>query len=243
MLVLAVTHVGAGPGWALLSGMLPALWVQSRARGALRRAVVLVGLPLSLALTLGLSGVPPWAWLALAALLICLYPVRAWRDAPMFPTPATALRELPAAVHLPPGARILDAGSGLGHAMVALRYAFPAAHIEGVEGSLAWVLCSRLLMRAGPFRTRADGGVRHGDMWAVKWTGFSLVYLFQRPESMARAWQKARDELPSGSWLVSLEFEVPGQPATNRLACPDGRPLWIYRVPMLPDSVPGPLGR
>jgi hypothetical protein len=34
-----------------------------------------------------------------------------------------------------------------------------------------------------------------------------------------------------GSWLVSLEFEVAGAVATGRLQAPDGRPVWLYRVP------------
>jgi len=242
-LVLAVIYAGSGPGWALLWGTVPALWVQSHVPGLLRKVVVLAGLPLSLALTLGLSAVPPWAWLALLALLLSLYPLRAWRDAPLFPTPVEALRELPSVVQLPAHARVLDAGSGLGHGMAALRRAFPEAHIEGVEGSLVWVLLSRWRLLAGAFRSRADGRVRHGDMWATSWSGFSLVYLFQRPESMARAWQKGQDDLAAGGWMVSLEFEVPGQPATHRLTCPDGRPLWIYRVSKPRDSVARPLGR
>lgn len=241
--VLAVIYAGSGPGWALLWGMVPTLWVQSRVQGLVRKAVVVAGLPLSLALTLGLSAVPPWAWLALAALLLGLYPLRAWRDAPLFPTPFSALGGLPSVVQIPPRARILDAGSGLGHGMACLRHAYPDAQIEGVEGSLVWVLVSRLRLRAGAFRSRSDGAVRHGDMWATNWSGFSLIYLFQRPESMARAWRKAQDELKVGSWMVSLEFEVPGQAASRRLICPDGRPLWIYRVAALPDSVPAPLGR
>ena len=28
---------------------------------------------------------------------------------------------------------------------------------------------------------------RRGDIWAADWSGYELVYLFQRPESMARA--------------------------------------------------------
>jgi hypothetical protein len=65
-------------------------------------------------------------------------------------------------------------------------------------------------------------------MWASSWAGFDLVYLFQRPESMRRAWDKACGEMKAGAWLVSLEFEVPGVVPMRRLTCPDGRFLWIY---------------
>ena len=37
-----------------------------------------------------------------------------------------------------------------------------------------------------------------------------MVYLFQRPESMQRAWDKARRDMRPGTWMVSLEFDVQG---------------------------------
>ena len=43
-----------------------------------------------------------------------------------------------------------------------------------------------------------------------------MVYLFQRPESMERAFAKATHELAPGCWLVSLEFAVPGRTADAR---------------------------
>jgi hypothetical protein len=58
------------------------------------------------------------------------------------------------------------------------------------------------------------------------------VYLFQRPESMPRAIDKARAEMARGTWLVSLEFEATGWKAQHVLRCPDGRPLWLYRLPL-----------
>jgi hypothetical protein len=68
-------------------------------------------------------------------------------------------------------------------------------------------------------------------MWARPWQGVALVYLFQRPESMARAWDKARAELAPGSWLVSLAFEVQGQPPTLSLPLDGGRVLHAWRIP------------
>ena len=120
------------------------------------------------------------------------------------------------------GARVLDAGCGLGHGLRALHAAWPAARIEGVEWSalLAWACARRCRFAA----------VRRGDLWAGDWRGLQLVYLFQRPESMARAWAKAEAELPRGAWLVSLEFAVPGVQPWRRLDAGGGRPLWLYRM-------------
>jgi hypothetical protein len=66
-------------------------------------------------------------------------------------------------------------------------------------------------------------------MWRTPWSGYDLVYLFQRPESMARAMAKARREMAPGAWLVSLEFEVAGETPLACVQRPGQRPLWVYR--------------
>jgi hypothetical protein len=191
-----------------------------------RQFMVAAGFPLS-ALLSGLSGPAAagsaWLWLLPIALLLLLYPVRAWSDAPLFPTPAQALAELPQHAPLAAGASVLDAGCGLGHGLQDLRRAFPDARLHGVEWStpIAWGA-----------RLRCPWAhIRRGDMWGPSWAGHQLVYLFQRPGSMARAWAKACAEMPPGSWLVSLEFPIEGVPPHARLANTAGKPVWLYRVP------------
>lgn len=190
------------------------------ARGMLRRGLVAAGFPLA-ALAQGAAvGLPGWAWLLALLPLLLAYPLRAWRDAPLFPTPAAALEGLRSVVGAP--RHVLDAGCGLGHGLRALRAEWPLARVHGVEWSplLAWA--TRLLC---PW-----AHVRRADMWKPSWGGYDLVYLFQRPESMARAWAKACGEMAEGSWLVSLEFAVPGVRPHARLQQPGGRPVWIYRI-------------
>ena len=70
-------------------------------------------------------------------------------------------------------------------------------------------------------------------MWAADWSGYQMVYLFQRPESMDRAAAKAQAEMAAGSWLVSLEFAVPGLLPSAQLRVPGGRVVWLYRLPLL----------
>jgi hypothetical protein len=186
-----------------------------------RRAILALGFPLSLALSGGMSA-PGWVWLLLLAVLLALYPLNAWRDAPLFPTPAQALRDLAAAAPLAPGARVLDAGCGLGDGLRALHEAYPRAEMFGIEWS--WPLRAACALRCPWAR------VRQGDIWRADWGPYAMVYLFQRPESMARAAAKARSELAPGAWLVSLEFEAQDLPPTGRLQAPDGRPVWLYRL-------------
>ncbi|WP_296448097.1 class I SAM-dependent methyltransferase [Rhodoferax sp. UBA5149] len=187
-----------------------------------RRAIIGLGFPLSLALS-GAASLHAWAWLLPLALLLLIYPLNAWRDAPLFPTPANALRDLAAQAPLPAGALLLDAGCGLGDGLKALRQAYPAARFHGLEWS--WPLRGLSALRCPWAR------IRQGDMWRADWSPYALVYLFQRPESMARAVEKARAQLQPGAWLVSLEFEAPSLQPQATLSCADGRPVWLYRAP------------
>jgi hypothetical protein len=220
----AAAALGASAWLGLLAGSAVAAAPALRSSSRLRALVVAGGFPASL-LASGLAGaLPGWAWLLPLALLLGLYPRRAWRDAPLFPTPAGALDALARALPLPPCARVLDAGCGLGHGLRALHRAYPLARLDGVEWSWPLALLARL---ACPRAT-----VRRADLWACSWAGYDLVYLFQRPESMPRALDKARLEMRHGAWLVSLEFEAASWQPQQQLRCPDGRALWLYRLPL-----------
>lgn len=195
-----------------------------------RRGLIVAGFPLSLALS-GTAALPAWAWLVPLALCLLVYPLNAWRDAPLFPTPAHALQELAERAPLPAQAEVLDGGCGLGDGLKALREAYPQARLRGIEWS--WPLRAACALRCPWAR------VRQGDLWRADWRPYAMVYLFQRPESMERAAQKARAELQPGAWLVSLEFEAPALRPEAVLQTPDGRPLWLYRMPAA-GSQPSP---
>ena len=224
---------GLSSAWAWALATLLAVLLSLLGQNRWRRALIALGFPLSLLLTGGLA-LPAWGWLLPLAVLALLYPLNAWRDAPLFPTPANALNALPDFAPLPPGARVLDAGCGLGHGLEALRQAYPLAELHGIEWSrpLAW-LCARRCPWAR---------VQRGDLWQADWSAYDLVYLFQRPESMPRAVAKARAELKPGAWLVSLEFEAqaltpvarlpqtPDVPASSNQAMMRAKPVWIYRL-------------
>lgn len=188
-----------------------------------RRAFMLGGFPLSLLATGAAAALPGWIWLVPLALLLLLYPLNTWRDAPLFPTPALALKGLALKAPLPVGAQVVDAGCGLGAGLKALHGEYPQARIQGLEWS--WPLTALCALRCRFAR------VRRADIWATDWSGYDLVYLFQRPESMPRAMDKAARELRSGSWLVSLEFEAVGWAHRARLQNVDGKPVWLYRAP------------
>jgi SAM-dependent methyltransferase len=221
----ASTALGLSPPMAFALATAVGLASAMVLPGRWRRSLVAIGFPLS-ALAVG-AAVPAWSWLLALTPLLLVYPLRAWRDAPFFPTPALALEGLDKVIELAPGSRLLDAGCGVGHGLAALHRLWPLPAAQGIEWSrpLAWLAARRC-----PWAK-----VARGDMWAMPWRAFDLVYLFQRPESMARAWAKAQAEMVPGSWLVSLEFAVPGRAATARLGGASRRSVWIYRID-LPDS-------
>ncbi|WP_343623059.1 class I SAM-dependent methyltransferase [Roseateles puraquae] len=215
-LLLGLGAVPAFIGATLVGAALSALYERRW-----RRVMVAAGFPVSLLMSGGPGGAPAWLWLLPLALLWWLYPRRSWSEAPLFPTPGGALSTLATVAPLPAGARVLDAGCGVGDGLRELLRTFPAAQVEGVEWSrpLAWV--ARLRVRGAR--------VRQGDLWADDWSAFALVYVFQRPESMPRVWSKACAEMAPGSWLVSLDFAVPDVAPVASWQLPSGQSVWVYR--------------
>lgn len=199
-----------------------------------RRVFLAAGFPLSLSVSGLDAGLPAWVWLLALAALLAVYPLNAWRDAPVFPTPRGALRGLNALVCLPVAdARLLDAGCGLGDGLRELHGEYPRARLDGIEWS--WPL--RLLCAVRCRWLGIPAQVRRADIWSADWSPYALVYLFQRPESMPRALAKASRELPLGAWLASLEFEADGWQCDAVHNGVDGRPVWLYRQPFRPATL------
>lgn len=226
-LFIGLRAAGLGAVMAFVVALLAAGLAAWTGRTPWRRLFMLAGFPLSLLATGAAGAVPGWIWLLPLALLLALYPLGSWGDAPLFPTPASALVGLSNKAPLPDGASVVDAGCGLGAGLFALRGQYPAAQIHGLEWS--WPLSVLCRMRC---RLKGDAAtVRRADIWAEDWSRYRMVYLFQRPESMPRAMEKAAAELAPGAWLVSLEFEATGYRPQARLESVPGKPVWLYQAP------------
>lgn len=212
-----------GLALACLPGVLAAL----RTPRWWRRLWLVGGFPLSL-LMLGGFSLPTWTWVGALVVLLLIYSPRAWQDAPLFPTPHHALKDLAAHAPLAQDALIFEAGCGLGDGLIALRRAYPQARLQALEWS--WPLAVLAGLRC-PW-----AHVRRGDIWAADWSAYDLVYLFQRPETMPRAWAQAQAQMRPGSWLVSLEFAVPQRRADASLDLGGGRQVWLYRMGARPPA-------
>ena len=220
-LFIALRSLGLGLALALAlaAAMGAGLALLHQARW--RRVIVALGFPVSLLIAGLPAGLPAWTWLLPLLLLALVYPRRTWGDAPLYPTPAGALRELPGIAPLTADSSVLDAGCGLGHGLRELHRAYPQAKLCGIE----W---SRLIAPLACWRC-PWAEIARGDMWALDWRPYSMVYVFQRPESMPRVWAKACEELRKDAWLVSLDFEVAGQKPVACVQLARGHSLWVYR--------------
>jgi hypothetical protein len=228
VLWLALESRGWSPlaAWAagVILGLVLTLILIERGHSRVRVLVMAAGFPLAgIVHVAAHRGVPAWLWLAPLSALALIYPLRTWRDAPLYPTEFAALDSLTELLPLASGVRVLDADCGLGNGLEALRRVWPLARLQGVDWSrpVAWLARLRC----------PSAEIRRGDMWGESWAGLDVVYLFQRPETMARALAKARAEMAAGSWLISLEFEAVDALPYARLHTPRGKPIWIYRLP------------
>jgi hypothetical protein len=219
---LVLHRLGAPMAWnlALATGL--GIAAGLRCAFGWRRILVAAGFPLSLAASSLGAGLSPWAWLIPLVLLLLLYPMSTWRDAPLYPTPQGILDGLEGIAPLGCTDRILDAGCGLGAGLAELHRVYPLAPLDGIERS--WPLRFLCAWRCS-FAT-----VRHADIWREDWSPYSMVYMFQRPESMGPAAEKARRELLKGSWLVSLEFEAQALTPVAVLRNRADKPVWVYRM-------------
>ena len=224
--------------WDLPISTLPviaAAWITKGPTRQFRRIVLALGWVLSLWLLIGMDRFATGWWLSALAVLLLAYPLGAWRDAPVFPTPPDALDPLVDRLQIPQQALVLDAGCGTGAGLRALRRAFPDARHQGIERSLLLAAWARLRC---PWAV-----IFHGDIWKRSWSDYTLVYLFQRPESMSRAWEKASAEMNDGSWLVSLEFRIEGQRPHASWPLGHGRRLWLYRIRRSSAGLSTPINR
>ncbi len=85
-MLLGGRHFGWAPQLALGLAMIAPLALALMVRTWPRRWLALSGFPVSLLLVALAAGAGSWIWLLALGLLLIAYPVRAWRDAPFFPT-------------------------------------------------------------------------------------------------------------------------------------------------------------
>mgnify|MGYP001403636396 CR=1 FL=1 len=191
-----------------------------------RKILISTGFPIAIIFYNSFS---PWIWLVPFFVLVSIYPINAWKDAPFFPTPRNALKNLFKFAPLKEGACVLDIGSGLGHGLKALKLSYPNAVFFGIEKSF--------ILRISSYFYCPWANIKKGDMWEENWKNYDLIYIFQRPETMPKAILKASKELKKGSWLVSLEFNSLDIVPHAVINTNDGKFVWLYQTPFKKSSL------
>ncbi len=130
----------------------------------------------------------------------------------------------PRHIGLAPGARVVDAGCGLGAGLVALRRCFPSARLEGLDWS--WPLVIGLPAAL----SRRDGAARRH--LARRLVRLPAGLPVPAPgEHAARGRRRPRASCAAGAWLVSLEFPAPGlQPTAQHRTGPGQAGLALPRA-------------
>lgn len=224
----------------------PGIWplIAAQALGAVAAAALLraerwwlaihLGFTPLLAAALQLGLAPGWSLTIFVALVLVYWTTFRTRVPLYFTNRATAQA---LAGLLPAGGTpaLLDVGAGTGALLRTLATLRPDGRYTGVECAPAPWLIGRLAAR---------GGIdwRHGDLFALPWEAYDVVYAFLSPAPMAAVWRKAAAELRPGSVLVSNSFAVPGREPDAVIDVADRRRtrLLLYRAPLNDTSRQAP---
>lgn len=171
---------------------------------------------------------PPLASFAIFAALLAFYWTSFRTQAPLY---LTNRRTVAAMADLLPQTRplhVLDVGSGTGSLLRPLARSHPDCRFRGIEMAPGPWMIGRLLSRGLP-----NLDWRHGDLFALDWADYDVVYAFLSPAPMPAVWHKARTEMRPGALLVSNSFAVPECQADLVVDIGDrrGTRLYGYRIP------------
>ena len=124
-----------------------------------------------------------------------------------------------------PGVRFADLGCGLGGPVLDLARRRPDGHFTGIESAplpfaLAWLrLC---------FAGLANVKLLFGDYRSHGLGEYDVVYAFLSPVPMPDLFDQAKQEMKSGSLLISNTFDIPGHPADETVEVADHRQTSLY---------------
>lgn len=147
---------------------------------------------------------------------------------PFFPSRPVVWRQVAKLMPKDKPVRLIDIGSGLGDMPMYIAKARPDSHIEGIEiAPLPWLVS---FLRAKIRRSNAI--LKLGDYHALDFANYDVIFAYLSPAAMLALWQKAHQEMRSGSLLISLEFEIPGIAPSMRIAGTGHSPaLYVWRMP------------
>ena len=147
---------------------------------------------------------------------------------PFFPSRPIVWQQLARLIPQDRPIRLIDIGSGLGDVAMHIAKIRADSLIEGVEvAPLPWLIS---YVRAKLRRSTAI--FKMGDYRALNFANYDVVFAYLSPAAMPALWQKASQEMKTGSLLISLEFEVPGIAPNLRIAGAKNSPMiYVWKLP------------
>ncbi len=146
---------------------------------------------------------------------------------PFFPSRPVVWRQVAKVMPKNRPVRLIDIGSGLGDMPMYVAKMRPDCRIEGIEiAPLPWLIS---LLRAKILRSSAILSL--GDYRTLDFANYDVIFAYLSPAAMLSLWDKARQEMRSGSLLISLEFEIPGITPSMRIAGIGHSPtIYVWRI-------------
>lgn len=170
--------------------------------------------------------IPPQAYLAAFVALLAFYWTSFRTQAPLFLTNRRTVAAVARLLADHP-LRLLDIGSGTGSLVRPLARLRSDCRFCGVETAPGPWLLGRVLARG-----LGNLDWRRGDLFAIPWADYDVVYAFLSPAPMAAVWRKAAQEMRPGTLLLSNSFAVPERAADLVVEIGDrrGTRLYGYRI-------------
>jgi hypothetical protein len=147
---------------------------------------------------------------------------------PFFPSRPVVWKQVAKLMPKDKSVSLIDIGSGLGDMPMYIAKMRPECRLEGIEiAPLPWLVsfirskirCSSAIFKLGDYR-------------ALDFSNYDIVFAYLSPAAMLALWEKANQEMKSGSLLISLEFEIPGANPSMRIAGSEHSPMiYVWRIP------------
>lgn len=147
---------------------------------------------------------------------------------PFFPSRPIVWQQVAKVIPQDKPVRLIDIGSGLGDMAMHMSKLRPDSQIEGIEiAPLPWLISYvRTKIR------RSSAVFKMGDYQTLDFANYDVIFAYLSPAAMRTLWEKASQEMQSGSLLISLEFEIPGVVPSTRIKGSENSPMiYVWKIP------------
>ena len=150
--------------------------------------------------------VPNEVYLAGFVISLSLFWTTFRSQVPFFPSRPIVWQQVANLIQQRQAVRLIDIGSGLGDMSMHIAKLRLDGHIEGIEiAPLPWMISYvRTKLR------RSTATFKLGDYRTLDFANYDVIFAYLSPVAMLALWEKAHQEMLSGSMLISLEFDIPG---------------------------------